>query len=143
MFNRKTGIIGAGIVGVIVLAVALIYVGQPRPATQSTSSTAVQADISPADYQSQFVSSGTAHLLIDVRTPEEFNSGHIEGAVNIPVDALASRLNEVPSGQPVVVYCRSGNRSAQASNILAQAGYSTVYDLGGIIDWTAQGYPIQ
>lgn len=143
MFNRKIAIIGAGIIGVIVLAAVLIYVGQPSPAAQGAATTAIRAEISPADYQSQFVSSGSAHLLIDVRTPEEFGTGHIEGAVNIPVESLASRLNEVPSGQPIVVYCRSGNRSAQASNILAQAGYSTVYDLGGIIDWTAQGYPIQ
>lgn len=140
MFKRKTNMISAGIIGALILAAALVYFGQMRPTASDSS---VVEKISPADYQSQFVSSSTAHLLIDVRTAQEFNSGHIAGAVNIPVDALASRLSEVPSDQPVVVYCRSGNRSAQASNILAQAGYTAVYDLGGIITWTAQGYPIQ
>jgi rhodanese-related sulfurtransferase len=99
--------------------------------------------ISPGAYQSQFTTTDTRHLLLDVRTPQEFASGHIPGAVNISVETLASRLNEVQTGQPIVVYCRSGNRSAQAAQILASAGYSTLYDLGGIIDWQAQGFPIQ
>ncbi len=100
-------------------------------------------NISPAGYQDQFGVNSGDHLLLDVRTPQEFNSGHIPGAENIAVQELASRLSEVPQGQPVVIYCRSGNRSAQASQILYSAGYGDVYDLGGIIDWQAAGLPIQ
>lgn len=100
-------------------------------------------DLSPADYQSQFISGAVTHLLVDVRTPEEFSSGHIHGAVNIPLDSLANRLDEIPTDQPVVVYCRSGNRSAQAVQILKQAGYTQIYDMGGLIDWTAQGFPVE
>lgn len=98
--------------------------------------------ISPYGYQAQFAEAGAEHLLIDVRTPEEFAGGHIEGAVNIPVDALASRLSEVPAGQPIVLYCRSGNRSATASRILVDAGYTGIYDLGGLQGWTSQGFPV-
>lgn len=109
----------------------------------SRSVTSAAEDISPTSYQSQFVANNTTHFLLDVRTPEEFASGHIRGAVNIPVDALERRLGEVPDDQPIVVYCRSGNRSAQASQILAQAGYTRIYDLGGINTWTAEGFPVE
>ena len=72
-------------------------------------------------------------FLLDVRTPEEFTAGHIEGATNIPLDQLGGRLGDVPSGA-VVVYCRSGNRSGQAATLLCDAGYD-VYDLGPMTAW--------
>lgn len=137
MFNRKTIPIAAGAL-VVIVVVAFLALNSGTPTT-----TAAVQDISPVSYQDQFVSTSTSHLLIDVRTPEEFASGHISGAVNIPVESLQSRLSEVSNAQPIVVYCRSGNRSATASQILEQAGYSNVYDLGGIIDWTAQGFPVE
>jgi len=99
----------------------------------------IRADV----YQSAFGDSGAEHLLVDVRTPQEFNSGHIEGAVNIPLQELAQRTSEIPQDEPVVVYCRSGNRSSTAARMLSNAGYDQVYDLGGVIDWQAQGYPLQ
>lgn len=102
----------------------------------------VNTKIAPADYQAQF-GAGADHLLLDVRTPEEFNSGHIAGAVNISVDELAQRLSEVPQDKPVVLYCRSGNRSGQAAQILDQAGYTQIYDLGGIVTWQQQGFPVE
>ncbi len=99
--------------------------------------------ISPADYVSTFAESEQDHVLIDVRTPGEFAEGYIDGAVNIPLDQLASRLSEVPQDTPVVLYCRSGNRSNQAAGVLAQAGYTNVYDLGGVLGWQAAGLPLQ
>lgn len=99
--------------------------------------------ITPAAYQSEFAETGAEHLLLDVRTPEEFAEGHIAGAVNIPLDSLSSRLSEVPTDEPVVVYCRSGNRSAQAVEILQDAGYTQVRDLGGLVTWQSQGYPVE
>jgi rhodanese-related sulfurtransferase len=131
-------IVAAALIALGLAAVVLLNSG--RPAAEGSAAAQL---ITPQGYQEQFVNAGAAHALIDVRTPQEFASGHIAGAVNIPVDQLASRLSEIPAGQPVVVYCRSGNRSAQASQILARAGYSSIYDLGGIIGWTAQGYPVQ
>lgn len=125
--------------------------GQPAASatvqeTVQESGAAVQAKvntkIAPADYQAQF-GANADHILIDVRTPEEFASGHIPGAVNIAVDELAQRLNEVPQDIPVVLYCRSGNRSGQAAQLLDRAGYAQIYDLGGIATWAQQGYPVE
>ncbi|HMN31581.1 MAG TPA: rhodanese-like domain-containing protein, partial [Caldilineaceae bacterium] len=62
---------------------------------------------------------------------------------NIPLQTLAQRLAEVPKNEPVVIYCRSGNRSRTASDLLARAGYTQLYDLGGILQWQAQGLPVQ
>lgn len=73
--------------------------------------------------------------LLDVRTPGEFSSGHIEGAKLIPVQELGGRVEEVgPKDKPVVVYCRSGARSSAAAAMLAKAGYE-VHDLGGMGNW--------
>jgi phage shock protein E len=74
-------------------------------------------------------------LLLDVRTPDEYAAGHVGGAVNIPVQVLGQRLSEVGAkDRPVVVYCKSGGRSARAAAELRQAGYA-VHDLGGIGNW--------
>lgn len=75
-------------------------------------------------------------LLVDVRTPAEFSARHIPGAVNIPLSELDARMNELgPRSRAVVLYCRSGNRSAQAARILEGAGYSSVHDLGAMSRW--------
>jgi rhodanese-related sulfurtransferase len=71
--------------------------------------------------------------LLDVRTPGEFEGGHLPGALNIPLQDLQHRLGELAAKeQPIVVYCRSGNRSAQAANLLKSAGYSSIHDLGAM-----------
>ncbi len=74
--------------------------------------------------------------LIDVRTPEEFSEGRIPNSLNIPLDKLESIQMLVPyADRSIIVYCRSGNRSAQAAALLGTYGYNTVYDLGGIVNW--------
>ncbi|MEZ4458941.1 MAG: rhodanese-like domain-containing protein [bacterium] len=70
--------------------------------------------------------------LVDVRTPEEFASGHIDGAINIPVQDLAARKGELDATQPTVVYCASGRRSAAAMDMLKGSGFAAVYNAGGI-----------
>jgi len=132
---------------ILTLAVlALIAGGASWISSANSASTTIPVlasqRITPLEYQNQF-GDGTPHLLIDVRTPEEFASGHIQNAINISVETLQARLDEVPGGTPVVVYCRSGNRSASAAQILIENGYQQVYDLGGIKDWVALGLPIQ
>lgn len=97
--------------------------------------------LSPQQYQQQFAQE--KHLLLDVRQPEEFKAGHIPGAQNISLQTLEQRLAEVPKSQPVVLICRSGNRTKAAAQILAQAGYTQVYDLGGMIQWQAAGLPVR
>ncbi|MBI4816902.1 MAG: rhodanese-like domain-containing protein [Deltaproteobacteria bacterium] len=75
-------------------------------------------------------------LLLDVRTPGEFGNGHIQGAVNIPVDQLQARLAELGAkDKSIVVYCQSGGRSAAAKSLLDRAGFTTVYDLGPMSAW--------
>ncbi len=81
-------------------------------------------------------------FLLDVRTESEFNSGHLEGAVNIEVSQLGSRLDEVPADEVILVYCRTGVRSVRASKTLVNAGYTDVYNMqGGITAWISAGYP--
>lgn len=72
-------------------------------------------------------------LLLDVRTPEEFASGHLQGAINIPYDQISSRIEEVGSDKKrsIVVYCRSGKRSAAAMDTLNGLGYTGVINGGG------------
>jgi rhodanese-related sulfurtransferase len=99
--------------------------------------------IQPAEYQARFVDGKEAHTLLDVRTPDEFKSGYIPGAINVAVHELNAKLNKIPKDKPVVVYCRSGNRSAHAVGVLQAAGYTEVYDLGGLFEWARQGLPIK
>lgn len=84
-------------------------------------------------------------LILDVRTPREYSSGHIPGAVLIPVQQLADRMNEITQHRhrDVFIYCRSGNRSTVAAEILQRAGFRSVWNLRhGILEWQAAGYPI-
>jgi phage shock protein E len=90
-------------------------------------------DLSVADAQ-QMVKDGA--LLVDVRTAEEFQGGHIEGAVNIPLQEVGSRTSEFgPKDGDIVLYCRSGNRSGQAATTLKAAGFSSVHNLGAMSRW--------
>lgn len=127
---------------IIVIALAVIAVGAFvfLSGSDDTKEGVVNEVISPAEYQNQFAS--REHVLVDVRTPAEYESGIIPDAININVEELASRVDELPKDQPIVVYCRSGNRSAVAADILAEAGFSEVYDLGGIQTWQSQGNPV-
>lgn len=74
-------------------------------------------------------------VLLDVRTENEYAGGHLEGARNIPVHVLESRLDEFSPEVPVVVYCRSGMRSSKAAMLLRESGVQTVHDLGGMHNW--------
>ena len=74
-------------------------------------------------------------LLLDVRTPAEYCEGHLPEAINVPVQQLPARICDVgPTSRPVVVYCRSGGRSAMARVLLTWAGYQ-VRDLGPMTAW--------
>lgn len=81
-----------------------------------------------------------AAIILDVRRPDEYQAGHIPGAINIPNETIGSEaLPQLPDkDQTILVYCRSGNRSKQASEKLAALGYTQVLEFGGILDWTGQ-----
>ena len=82
----------------------------------------------------------TDYVILDVRTPEEFVQKHIAGAVNVPNEVIGDdEIAELPDKeQLILVYCRSGNRSKQASEKLAALGYTNVYEFGGINEWTGE-----
>lgn len=83
-------------------------------------------------------------VVLDVREPYEFAEGHVPGAVLLPLSSLEQRIDEVPEGDPIYVICRSGNRSQQASEILAENGVKNVVNVdGGMIAWQAAGYPVE
>jgi len=83
-------------------------------------------------------------FVLDVRTVEEWNEFHAPNSTLIPLDQLASRLNEVPRDRQVVVVCRSGNRSQQGRDILLNAGFEQVTSMtGGLNEWRAGGFPIE
>jgi glyoxylase-like metal-dependent hydrolase (beta-lactamase superfamily II)/rhodanese-related sulfurtransferase len=84
--------------------------------------------------------------ILDVREPEEFTGplGHIEGAVLIPLGELAERVGELVKDRPIVAVCRAGGRSAQATVLLQQAGFTEVANLtGGMLRWRAEGHPVE
>ena len=80
------------------------------------------------------------YVILDVRTREEYEGGHIPGAICIPNETIGSE--EIPKlpdkRQLILVYCRSGNRSKQASSKLAALGYTGIVEFGGIIDWPGE-----
>jgi rhodanese-related sulfurtransferase len=76
-------------------------------------------------------------VVIDVRTPDEFQGGHIPNATLIPVQELENRLNELDKEKTYLLVCRSGNRSMQASEILSNNGFKNIYNMtGGMNKWT-------
>ena len=72
-------------------------------------------------------------LIVDVRTPEEYKSGHIKGSVNIPLDSIPSQLAKFKNKKHIIVFCRSGNRSSQAKSYLEQNGFANVVN-GGTVE---------
>ena len=79
----------------------------------------------------------TGYLIVDVRRPDEFAEGHIEGAINVPNEEIVDEMPEkLPDkDQLLLVYCRTGRRSKEAAEKLAEIGYTNVYEIGGINTW--------
>ena len=92
--------------------------------------------ISAADAKAR-MDSGDTIVILDVRTQEEYDAGHIPGAILIPNETIVDKQPELlpDLNAEILVYCRSGNRSAQAAKKLIAIGYTNVVDFGGIIDW--------
>lgn len=118
----------------------------PAPAAPSTGEEQVEQaeqaeqakvqDITPEEAKTR-LDSGEAIILVDVRTKQEFDEGHIANAVLLPVDQIQTSAADVLPDQDAVyfVYCRSGSRSGAATAMMVEMGYQNVFDLGGIIDW--------
>lgn len=82
-------------------------------------------------------------LLLDVRTPEEFKTGHIDGAKSLPLRSLPLRLSELPKSQEILCVCASGSRSSQAVKTLVSAGYNAFNLSGGMQAWVKAGLPVK
>jgi phage shock protein E len=141
----------AGIPFIILIVAWVVYsVTQPSLGIQpqTTTSTAISGGqqlgyktISVSD-ASAMIQSSPNLLVVDVRTPQEYAQGHLKGAINIPLSDLPLHIGGLDRNRPILVYCRTGYRSAQASVILVKAGFTQVYNMeGGITAWINAGYP--
>lgn len=101
--------------------------------------------LAPAVVQEKIAADSTI-VLLDVRTPSEWNSttGHLRGAILIPVQQLAERVSELDPyrGRPVIVYCRTQNRSAHAASFLKERGFDVTVMAGGITRWNSEERPV-
>lgn len=91
------------------------------------------------------VSNHEEAIFLDVREPGEYNTGHLVDSVHIPLGSLMDKLNQLEKykEKSLIIYCRSGNRSAQACEILKKQGFTQLYNLqGGIIAWQADNMPV-
>ena len=88
----------------------------------------------------EMMASESDYIILDVRRPDEFVAGHIPNAVNIPNESIgADEIDELPDkNRLILVYCRSGNRSKQASEKLVRLGYTNIVEFGGILDWKGE-----
>lgn len=83
-------------------------------------------------------------VVLDVREQSEYDAGHIPGVKLIPMGTVANRLHEIPKDKPVIVTCRSGNRSGQVTEYLRSQGYTNVHNMqGGIVAWQKAGYAVE
>ena len=82
----------------------------------------------------------TGYIILDVRRPDEFAAGHIPNAINVPNESIGtSEIPELPDkNQLIMVYCRSGRRSKEASEKLVKLGYTNIVEFGGILDWKGE-----
>ena len=117
---------------VILAAMLLTACGQDQEANRE----AVYMNIT-AEEAKQIMDSQEGYLILDVRTQEEFNQGHIPGAILIPDTEIEGKAEEIltDKDQLILVYCRSGRRSKLASEALVKLGYTNIREFGGIIQW--------
>jgi rhodanese-related sulfurtransferase len=128
----------AAVAAVLMIFTACSPQADSDTATETQAATAEKVEIinnTPEEFEANMEGD---YLLLDVRTQEEYDAGHIEGSTLIPVDELGNRISEIEDykDKTVLVYCRSGNRSVTASNILISNGFNKVHNLlGGIGAW--------
>lgn len=122
------------ILALIVFTGVLVLFAQTNPIIQNTNETAAQIV--------KKVEKGDAYL-IDVRTPEEYQAGHLNNSKNINIKSgdFKQQISKLDKNKPVYLYCRSGNRSGQAVDTLSTLGFKTYYNIGGFEQLKAAGLP--
>lgn len=112
------------------------------PGTTVMASLKLGANVSVEEARAVYRDPGVT--IVDVREKEEYNAGHIPGALLIPLSELAQRVKDVPRDTEVILVCRSGNRSQQAYDSLKQQGFTNIHNMvGGMLAWQAAGYEIE
>lgn len=88
---------------------------------------------------------GKEEIVLDVRTPEEYSTGHVPGSINIPVDQLEGRSEELKKYSKVFVHCKMGGRAQQASTLLTSLGFDNLVCIAGsgMQAWVEEGYPVE
>lgn len=133
----------------LVLAALMMVVAGCAPAPSAAvgvDAAGAMADLGPevAPEVVAELKAGDAVTIIDVREDWEYEAGHIPGAALIPLGTLEDRVDEVPTDTPVILVCRSGNRSGQAYRYLKQQGFENVHNMtGGMIAWEAAGLEME
>ena len=147
--NRRTFLIAASLAGAISLAgltgcfgapsgnngnAGKGNVGRDNGGSGNSSNSYQQVD---AETAKKLMDTEDDYVILDARTQTEYDEGHIPGAILIPHDTVATAAEDAPpdKGQLILVYCRSGNRSKQASQALVDLGYTNVVEFGGINSW--------
>jgi rhodanese-related sulfurtransferase len=132
--SKRAGMIAAILVLVLIVAVIFAF-------NQKQNKEVLPVEIG-ADQAYQYYKEG--YFFLDVREQEEWDTFHIPATTLIPLGELPDRLSELPRNQPIVVVCRSGNRSQEGRNILLDAGFTNITSMaGGVTEWSRLGYPIE
>ena len=123
------------------IAALLLATALPALAESAVASSPASPSVNPGIVDGvtarALVASGAK--VVDVRTPQEFASGHVPGAINIPFDEIGRRASEIgPASTPVVLYCRTGRRSGIAAEALQKAGFSKLYDFKSVTAWPGE-----
>lgn len=134
------------ITGIFLLSTFCLYACASNSSTNVSTTTSSNINVMEqtesvqtitGDEAKKLMDSLDSFILLDVRTEEEYNEGHIPGAILIPDNTIEENaFTLLPDKETTIfVYCRSGRRSANAAEILSSMGYTSIYDFGGIIDW--------
>jgi len=125
------------ILAVVVILGAVIFI----PFGQTTPAGTLAKEVS-VDEAAKLRDSGA--FILDVREQSEWDQFHIPGATLIPLGSLSNQLDKLPKDQTIVVYCRTGRRSAEGRDILLKAGFTNVTSMaGGATDWQSKGLPVE
>lgn len=124
----------ASFLGLLIVAFVLLLSGCKKEEEVTTLATVTKIDAAQAK---EIMDTEKDFIILDVRTQEEYDAVHIDGALLLPYDQIDQKAKDLlpDKNQKILIYCRSGNRSGIASASLLQMGYTQIYDFGGIIDW--------
>ena len=118
---------------ILFFTISIVACNNKQPSKTTTQFGEINV-IPPAEFKEKSLN----QTIVDIRTPEEFAEGHIEGAVNINLfdKDFLDQISQFDKSKPIFLYCRSGNRTSSASKKIADLGFEQVYDLqGGILNW--------